>query len=153
MSVVPIGSSSISTFQQSQSAQSNWQAITSSAASALGLSPSALQQQLQSGQSLSAIAQTQGVSQQSLVQSITSALTQNGSTASASQLQQIATSIANRTPGAGGHHHHHGGGGSPDTQQSVDPTLLAVLNGNSSASTTDPLTANSDVAQGFDTFA
>src|ERR1700689_638529 len=124
MSVVPIGSSSISTFQQSQSAQSNWQAIMSSAASALGLSPSALQQQLQSGQSLSAIAQTQGVSQQSLVQSITTALTQNGSTASASQVQQIATSIANRPPGAGGHHHHHhGGGGSPNTQQSVDPTL------------------------------
>ena len=71
--------------------------------STLGLSPSALQQQLQSGQSLTQIAQAQGVSQQTLVQSISSALQQNGSTAPASQLQQIATNIANRTPGAGGH--------------------------------------------------
>src|ERR1700744_2894235 len=92
--------------QQSSSAQSNWQNILSSVSGTLGLSTSTLQQQLQSGESLSSIAQTQGVSQQTLVGSIQSALTQNGSQASGTQLQQVATNIANRTPGAGHHHHH-----------------------------------------------
>jgi hypothetical protein len=77
----------------------------------LGMSMSALPQAAVRV-SLRSIAQPKGVSQQSLIQSTSTALTQNGSTASGSQLQQIATSIANRTSGADGHHHHHGGGGS-----------------------------------------
>ncbi len=99
--------------QQSSSAESSWQNVVSSVSGTLGLSSSALQQQLQSGQSLSSIAQSQGVSQQTLIGSIQNALTSNGSSASGPQLQQVATNIANRTPGAGhaGHHHHHGGGG------------------------------------------
>ena len=138
MSVTPISGSSVTPLQQSSSTQNPWQKLLSSVSSTLGLSPSALQQQLQSGQSLTQIAQAQGVSQQTLVQSISSALQQNGSTAPASQLQQIATDIANRTPGAGGHHHHHhhhSGGVSSSTQQSSDGTLLAALGTTSSDST------------------
>src|SRR5271155_2780811 len=100
--------------QQSAGAQSNWQNILTAASSALGESTSTVQQQLQSGSSLSSIASSQGVSQQSLVSAIESALQQSqgasGSNApSSAQLQQIATTIAN---GTGGHHHrhHHGGG-------------------------------------------
>ena len=111
MSIGSIGSvNSAWPSQQSSSAQSSWQNVLSSVSGTLGLSTSALQQQVQSGQSLSSIAQSQGVSQQTLIGSIQNALTQNGSTASGPQLQQAATNIANRTPGAG-HHHHHGGGG------------------------------------------
>ena len=153
MSVAPIGSSTIDPLQQYSSSQSNWQSVLNSAASTLGLSTSALQQQLQSGQSLSSIAQAQGVSQQTLVQSISTALTQNGSSASGSQLQQIATNIANRTPGAGGHHHHHGGG-SASVEQSSASTLLAALDGSSSSSTSDPLATDSTQANpGIDTLA
>jgi hypothetical protein len=114
MSIGSIGSvSSAWPSQQSSSAQSSWQNVVSSVSGTLGLSSSALQQQLQSGQSLSSIAQSQGVSQQTLIGSIQNAVTWNGSAASGPQLQQVATNIANRTPGAGhaGHHHHHGGGG------------------------------------------
>jgi hypothetical protein len=121
--------------QQSSSAQNSFQNVLSSVSGTLGLSTSALQQQLQSGQSLSTIAQSQGVSQQTLIGSIQSALTQNGSTASGPQLTQAATNIANRTPGAGGHHHHHGGGGgggggiesllASDTSSSTDSTDAA----------------------------
>jgi hypothetical protein len=122
--------------QQSSSAQNSFQNVLSSVSGTLGLSTSALQQQLQSGQSLSTIAQSQGVSQQTLIGSIQSALTQNGSTASGPQLTQAATNIANRTPGGGGHHHHHGGGGggggggiesllASDTTSSTDSTDAA----------------------------
>jgi hypothetical protein len=112
MSIGSIGSvNSAWPSQQSSSAQNSFQNVLSSVSGTLGLSTSALQQQLQSGQSLSSIAQAQGVSQQTLIGSIQTALTQNGASASGAQLTQAATNIANRTPGAGGHHHHHGGGG------------------------------------------
>jgi hypothetical protein len=112
MSIGSIGGvNGTSPTQQSSSAQNNWQSVLSSVSGTLGLSSSALQQQLQSGQSLSSIAKSQGVSQQTLLTSIQGALTQNGSPATGTQLQTIASNIANRTPGADGHHHHHGGGG------------------------------------------
>src|ERR1035438_3094514 len=64
MSVSPIGSAGVSPLQQSPSSQGNWQSVLNSAAGTLGLSTTALQQQLQSGQSLGSIAQGKGVSQQ-----------------------------------------------------------------------------------------
>lgn len=106
MSIGSIGSADNWPSAQSSPAESNWQNVLAAASSTLGLSTSALQQQLRSGSSLSSIAQSQGVSQQTLVSSISAALTQNGSTATGSQLQQLATDIANRTPG--GHHRDHG---------------------------------------------
>ncbi len=116
--------------QQSSSAQSSWQNVLSSVSGTLGLSTSALQQQVQSLPS--SIAQSQGVSQQTMIGSIQNALTQNGSTASGPQLQQAATNIANRTPGAGHHHHHGGGGGggigsllATDDTSSTDSTAAA----------------------------
>jgi hypothetical protein len=136
--------------QQSSSAQSSWQNVLSSVSGTLGLSSSALQQQLQSGQSLSSIAQSQGVSQQTLIGSIQNALTQNGSTASGPQLQQAATNIANRTPGAG--HHHHGGGGgiesliatdtsSTDSTEAAGPSAATPTTDDSGVSFSDQLSA------------
>ncbi len=161
MSVTPISSSSIMpSQQQSSSMQSNWKNMMSSLSSTLGLSGNALQQQLQSGQSLSSIAATQGVSQQTLVQSISTALAQNGSQGSSSQLQQIATNIANRTHGAGGHHRHHGGGSG--AQQATESTFLAALEASTSATSTAPFgtaseqsssTSPSQVDGGLDAFA
>jgi hypothetical protein len=143
MSVGPIGASATSALQQPPSNQSgDWQNMLSAVSGTLGMSTSSLQQQLQAGSSLSSIAQTKGVSQPSLLQSITTALTENGSTASGSQLQQIATNIAHRTPGAGGHHHHHrgGGGSSSAAGESAASALLSALDGSSSStSSTDPL--------------
>ncbi|HTU97655.1 MAG TPA: hypothetical protein VMF14_17540 [Solirubrobacteraceae bacterium] len=132
MSIGSIDGVNASALQQSASAQSPWQNVLSSVSGTLGLSTSALKQQLQSGQSLSSIASSQGVSQQTLLSSIQNALTQNGSSASGSQLQTMASNIANRTPGAGGHHHHHGGGGggvesllATDSTDSTDSTDAA----------------------------
>ena len=163
MSVSPIGAGSISAVQQQPppSQTSDWQNMLGAVSSTLGMSTSALQQQLQSGSSLSSIAQSKGISQQSLLQTISTALTQNGSTASGSQLQQIATNIANRTPGAGGHHHHHHGGaggasteaqssastaleGSTSSTSSTDSLLSALTSGNSSFSSAGSLPSASD---------
>jgi hypothetical protein len=139
--------------QQSSSAQSSWQNVLSSVSGTLGLSSSALQQQLQSGQSLSSIAQSQGVSQQTLIGSIQNALTQNGSTASGPQLQQAATNIANRTPGAGHHHRHGGGGGggvesllatgtsSTDSTEAAGPSAATPTTDDSGVSFSDQLSA------------
>lgn len=131
MSVAPIGSSSTSPLQQPAAMQGDWQNVLSSVSSTLGLNTGALQQELQSGQSLSSIAEAQGVSQQTLTHSITSALIQAGSTASGSQLQQIATNIADRTTGAGGHngHHHQDTRPSASTEHSFDSALRAAVTG------------------------
>ncbi len=162
MSISPIGSQNVWSLPSS-SQTSNWQNVLNAASSALGLSTSDLQSQLANGNSLSSIAQTQGVSQDTLIQSITSALKQNGqlSGASGSQLQQIATSIANRTPGARGHHHHHGHGAGSATESD---TLLSALDGDSSTdgsassdgSTSSGGSTSSDgstTSQGFDLLA
>ncbi|HEX3690135.1 MAG TPA: hypothetical protein VHV28_10560 [Solirubrobacteraceae bacterium] len=155
MSTGSIGSvNNASPSQQSSSAQSDWQNVLSSVSGTLGLSSPALKQQLQSGESLSSIAQTQGVSQQTLIGSIQNALTQNGSTASRPQLQQAATNIANRTPGAGHHHHHGGGGGggvaslldtddtsSTDSTDSTDPAGPSAATPTSDVSFADQLSA------------
>ncbi len=132
MSVGPVDSSSNWQYMQPPSgAQSQWQSILSAASSALGERTSSVQQQLQSGSSLSSIASAQGVSQQTLVSAITSALQQNqqgsgsGSSSSApssTQLQQIATNIANGT-GFRHHHHRHGGGVAVSGQA---PTATAI---------------------------
>jgi hypothetical protein len=99
MSITPIGPHS--GWQISSPQPSNWQNVLSAASSALGLSREALQQQLRTGQSLSAIAHGQGVAQPALIAAISGALQQSGrlSGASAGQLAQIATQLAHRTPG------------------------------------------------------
>ena len=145
MSINPLDTSSSSAYPQSSAVQSNWESMLSSVSGTLGLSTTSLQQELEAGESLSSIAQTQGVSQSTLLQSISTALTQNGSSASGAQLQQVASSIASRT---GGHHHHGGGGGS---SQSFSSTLLEALQASNSTTdpaSTDPLTA--DAAQLLD---
>jgi hypothetical protein len=104
MSIEPIDKSSYQDAQQIAAFQSNWQSVLSSVSGTLGLSAGALQAMLQTGSSLSSIAQTRGVSQQALVQSISSALIQSGqlSHATTSQVQQIAAGIANRAPDTDG---------------------------------------------------
>ena len=70
----------------------------------LGLSSQQLQTDLQSGQTLSSLAQQQGVSSSSLLSSVEQDLQSNApqgaSSVSNSQLQQIATNIINGTPPA-----------------------------------------------------
>ncbi len=75
-----------------------------------GETPQQLMQDLQSGStSLSALAQSKGVSQSDLLAAIEQGLQQSGgkaSSLSSAQLDAVAGMIANRTHGA---HHHHGG--------------------------------------------
>ena len=102
------------------------------AATALGMSSSDLRTALQGGQSLSSIASSKGVSQDTLVAAMASSIEQANPNISADQATKIATAIATRTPPAGGtqppasngqtqgttgttgttsthgHHHHHG---------------------------------------------
>jgi hypothetical protein len=151
MSIGSIGGVNAASMQQSSSAQSPWQNVLSSVSGTLGLSSSALKQQVQSGASLSSIAQSQGVSQQTLIGSIQNALTQNGSTASGPQLQQVATNIVNRTPGAGHQHHHHGGGiesllatddtSSTDSTDAAGPSAATPTTDDSGVSFSDQLSA------------
>jgi hypothetical protein len=81
-----------------------------------GISTSQLDQDLQSGSTLSSLASQDGVSSSSLISAIESDIQSNapqGAQApSGDQLSQMATNIANGTPPAGHHggHHHHGMG-------------------------------------------
>jgi uncharacterized protein YidB (DUF937 family) len=92
------------------------------AATALGMSASDLRTALQSGQSLASIASSKGVSEDTLVAAMATAIQQANPGISADQASKVATAIATRTPpadlpatqaatgtaAAGGHHHHHG---------------------------------------------
>jgi trimeric autotransporter adhesin len=140
MSISTIAGQSPAQLQSSQ--QSNWQNILGAASSALGMSTGALQQQLQQGQSLATIAQSNGVSTSSLVSSIAGALQQNGQVtgASAEKLQQIATNIVNRTPGTHRHHHH---AGASVSGASGTAAVLAALSGSDASSSSSAIGATS----------
>jgi hypothetical protein len=93
----------------------------------LGLSTDELTTDLQSGKTLSSLANQKGVSSSMLVASVESDLKNNapaGSAPSSSQLKQAASSLIQ-----GGHgRHHHGGGGI---------SALSLLQGTSGSSSTD----------------
>lgn len=72
----------------------------SAAAQLLGMSPSDLTSALQSGQSLAAIASSQGVSQSSLISALAATIQGSNSNLTADQATQIATQMASRTPGS-----------------------------------------------------
>jgi hypothetical protein len=113
MSVSPVGgptdwSAVASVNQQNNGAR--MQSVVSSVSKLFGMSTDDLKSQLASGQSLSQIAVTKGVSQANLLSAIKTGLQtaasgtqQSGTTTSGLDAQ--ATRIANRK-----HHHHHGGG-------------------------------------------
>jgi hypothetical protein len=86
-----------------------------------GMTTDQLQQALQSGQSLSDIASSKGVSPTDLLSAIKQGIQQaqpNGAPPlSDNQLTNIANRVANHH-----HHHHHGGGGSPSTVSPTTPT-------------------------------
>ena len=99
------------------SVTANWQNRMQQAlapvAQLFGESASQLSTELQSGKSsLSALAQTKGVSQADLVDAVKQGMQQGTSGGSAplsdTQLTNIANRIVNQVHG--GHHHHHGGG-------------------------------------------
>jgi hypothetical protein len=75
VAVNPIGGGlSWQAAQQSSPSQRNWQNVLTAASSALGMSTRAVQRQLQGGASLSSIANSRGVPQETLVEAITTAL-------------------------------------------------------------------------------
>jgi uncharacterized protein YidB (DUF937 family) len=74
-------------------------AAMDAAAKALGMSTTDLMSSLQSGQSLTSIAKTKGVSQDDLVKTMATALQGADSNLTADQATQIATQMATRTPG------------------------------------------------------
>jgi|GEM_PF-1542952 lambda repressor-like predicted transcriptional regulator len=74
----------------------------SGAATALGMSSSDLLTALRGGQSLSAVASSKGVSQDTLIAAMTASIQQANPSISADQATKVATAIATRTPSAGG---------------------------------------------------
>ena len=74
-------------------------AAMDAAAKALGMSTTDLMSSLQSGQSLTSIAKTKGVSQDDLVKTMATALQGADSNLTADQATQLATQMATRTPG------------------------------------------------------
>ena len=74
-------------------------AAMNAASQLLGMSPSDLTSALQSGQSLSSIAASQGVDQSSLVSAVSTALQGSNSGITPDQANQIAAKISSATPG------------------------------------------------------
>ena len=121
----------------------------------LGVSPSQLSQDMQSGTTLTSLASQAGISSSSLLSSIESDLQANapqGAPAlSSTQLTTMATNIANGTRPAGGHHHHHHGGGiSPTDPSDAGSTAQTNLSTLADALGTDPATLLSQLTSGQD---
>lgn len=114
MSITPLSGQTPYTTQPPASPESVWHSVLSAASSTLGVSTSSLQAEVARGQSLSAIAAAQGVSSDTLLKSIETALQHNPrlAGASTSQIDKIAHAIAHRAAGTREHHgpHHHRGG-------------------------------------------
>ena len=122
VSAVSGGNSAWYTQAQSQPAQPE----TTNTAKLFDISSSQLDQDVQSGTTLSSLASQDGVSSSSLVSAIESDLQANAPQGaqqlSSSQLQGMATNIANGTAPAGGHHggHHHHAMDMADAAQLLD---------------------------------
>ena len=113
MNVSGLGSAATATYAQSTTRRTPPPLTTT--AKLLGVSTDQLTKDLQSGTTLSSLASQKGVSSSALLTSVESDLQANaptGSTASSSQLAQVATNLIQ---GGGGHHHRHGGGGEAST--------------------------------------
>jgi hypothetical protein len=135
MNVSGIGSAATATYAQSTTRRAPPPLTTT--AKLLGVSTDQLTKDLQSGTTLSSLASQQGVSSSALLSSVKSDLQANaptGSTASSSQLAQVATNLIQ---GGGGGHHRHGGGGlnALSLLDGTDPTT--------SSTSTDPTTSTS----------
>ena len=89
-------------FSGSQSATPANNPVMNGAATALGMNSSDLISALQSGQSLSSIASSKGVSQDKLVASMATSIQQANPGVSADQATKVATAMATRTPPSGG---------------------------------------------------
>jgi lambda repressor-like predicted transcriptional regulator len=105
----------------------------------LGVSPTQLQSELKSGQSLSEVAQAAGISSDQLNATVTTAL-QGANLPPGTNIAAIASRLEKHV---GGHHHHGGGGAAPAgaTPNPLDPATKAassLLNPTSSSgSSTD----------------
>ena len=117
---------------------SNWQSrmdtVMGPASKLFNETPEQLLSDLRtSNTSLSAYAQSKGVSQSDLIGAIKDGLQQeasvNGVTLSDSQLTNLANTIANRTHHDHGHHHHHGGAGGVDPNSTTGTTSTTGTQG------------------------
>ena len=122
MTISPIDMGSV---QQTQSPRHHAHAAMAAAAQLLDMQPSDIRSALESGQSLTDLAKSKGISQDDLVKAMATALQKENPSLSATQATQLATQIATRVPQAGaasgatsaqptaavGHHHHRHGGG------------------------------------------
>ena len=137
VSAVSGGNSAWYTQAQSQPAQPEM----TNTAKLFDISSSQLDQDVQSGTTLSSLASQDGVSSSSLVSAIESDLQANAPQGaqqlSSSQLQGMATNIANGTVPAGGHHggHHHHGMGMTDATQLLDTSTDSSTTTSTSTST------------------
>ena len=103
LSSVRLDIASVGTAQlkSTQSGRTRSHPAMDAAAKALGMSTSDLRTALQSGQSLESIASSKGVSQDTLVAAMSSAIQEANPGISADQATKVATAIATRQPPAG----------------------------------------------------
>jgi uncharacterized protein YidB (DUF937 family) len=111
------------------------------AAKALGMDSSDLRTALQGGQSLSSIAQSKGMTIDTVISAMAASIQQANPGVSADQATKVATAMATRTPGGappqptdgatgtsavGGHHHHHHGHKAVSAAMDSVATLLGT---------------------------
>jgi lambda repressor-like predicted transcriptional regulator len=125
MSVSAVSGGNSAWYAQTQTQTQPAQPDMANTAKLFDMSSSQLDQDLQSGTTLSSLASQDGVSSSSLISAIESDLQSNAPQGAGqlptSQLQGMATNIANGTAPAGGHHggHHHHGMEMTDTAQAL----------------------------------
>ena len=114
VSYVQLNSSAISAagLTSHQSGPRRSSPVMDGAANVLGMSSSDLRTAMQSGQSLSSIASSKGISQDTLIAAMATSIEQANPSISVDQATKVATAIATRTPSSGGTQ-------SPDPNSSV----------------------------------
>jgi hypothetical protein len=117
--------------------------VMTAVAKELGVTTSALQSDLQSGQSLTQVAQAAGVSSSQLNTTVTTAL-QNANLPPGTNISAMASKIQ----GHHGGHHHHGGGGS-----SASSLLTALEAQTTSTTSSTALSSTSSSGTSTDTYA
>jgi uncharacterized protein YidB (DUF937 family) len=128
-------------FTSYQSAAPRSSPVMDGAAKALGMDSSDLRTALQGGQSLSSIAQSKGMTIDTVISAMAASIQQANPGVSADQATKVATAMATRTPGGappqptdgatgtsavGGHHHHHHGHKAVSAAMDSVATLLGT---------------------------
>jgi hypothetical protein len=142
-SILPLGSSPAYTYGSSTSQSSDLQSVLGGVAGMLSMSPSDLQSAMKSGQSIASVAQSKGVSTDSITQYLETQIQQQRTANGQQPLdQQTLDQAANRIVSGQGHGHHHHGHHAGSSSSVSSSTSTATTESTDPFDSTSPSSVN-----------